>query len=151
MENKVLRKIYIDTNVLINYCTGQVCDVEAMDYVFRTRRKEVLFTSSLALVQTIANLQTKKKARAAFTKKQTEEAINKLISKITVIDMSADDVVNGMTMEGTDIEDNVHFALLTKLKCDIILTNNISDFSRFKSIRRISPQMGLSLIKTKIK
>jgi predicted nucleic acid-binding protein len=50
MKRHTIQKIYLDTNVLINYCTGQAKEREALEYLFRTRRKEVLFTSSLALV-----------------------------------------------------------------------------------------------------
>ena len=108
MVNKELRRIYIDTNVLINYCTGQEADTEKLDYIFRTRRKEIVFTSSLALVQTISNLQTKKKTREAFTKTETETAIKRLTSKIIVINLTADDVTEGLSLESKDIEDNIH-------------------------------------------
>lgn len=47
MESEPIH-IYVDTNVLINYCTNQKSDVDALNYVFKKRRKEVLFTSSLA-------------------------------------------------------------------------------------------------------
>ena len=151
MASKETRRIYIDTNVLINYCTGQEADTEKLDYIFRTRRKEIVFTSSLALVQTISNLQTKKKTRDAFTKQETEAAIKKLNSKITTINLTADDVEEGLHLEGKDIEDNIHFVLARKMKCNVILTNNTSDFSKFKSVRRLSPQMSLSAIKRVIK
>ena len=70
MKNNI-RKIYIDTNVLINYCTGRPQEKAALEHLFKIRRKEVLFTSSLAIVQTITNLQTKKKNRAAFSQEKT--------------------------------------------------------------------------------
>ena len=151
MISKELRKIYIDTNVLINYCTGQEADTEKLDYIFRTRRKEIVFTSSLALVQTISNLQTKKKTRDAFTKQETQDAIKRLTSKITSINLTADDVTEGLGLEGKDIEDNIHFVLARKMKCEVILTNNLSDFSKFQSVKRISPKMSLSAIKRVIK
>ena len=151
MVNKELRRIYIDTNVLINYCTGQEADTEKLDYIFRTRRKEIVFTSSLALVQTISNLQTKKKTREAFTKTETETAIKRLTSKIIVINLTADDVTEGLSLESKDIEDNNHYVLARKMKCEVILTNNLSDFSKFKAVKRISPQMSLSAVKRVIK
>ena len=151
MVNKELRRIYIDTNVLINYCTGQEADTEKLDYIFRTRRKEIVFTSSLALVQTISNLQTKKKTREAFTKTETETAIKRLTSEITVINLTADDVTEGLSLESKDIEDNIHYVLARKMKCEVILTNNLSGFSKFKAVKRISPQMSLSAVKRVIK
>ena len=51
-SSKVIR-IYVDSNVLINYCTRQINDVKALRYVFSKRRKEVLFTSSLAIFRLV--------------------------------------------------------------------------------------------------
>ncbi|MDR1652310.1 MAG: hypothetical protein LBS01_01415 [Prevotellaceae bacterium] len=65
MSSKITR-VYVDTNVLINYCTGQNNDVSALRYVFAKRRKEALFTSSLAVVQTIAKLQAGSKQHKRF-------------------------------------------------------------------------------------
>ena len=95
--------------MLINYCTGQEADTEKLDYIFRTRRKEIVFTSSLALV------------------------------------------TEGLSLESKDIEDNIHYVLARKMKCEVILTNNLSDFSKFKAVKRISPQMSLSAVKRVIK
>ncbi|MBR7023549.1 MAG: hypothetical protein IKI09_08810 [Bacteroidales bacterium] len=50
MKASTIIKVYIDTNVLVNYATGQEEDVAALNYIFKKRRKEALFTSSLALV-----------------------------------------------------------------------------------------------------
>ena len=97
MKRHTIQKIYLDTNVLINYCTGQAKEREALEYLFRTRRKEVLFTSSLALVQTITNLQTKKKARRAYNKEETSKLIDGLLPKMTVLDLTAADVTKGET------------------------------------------------------
>lgn len=39
MKSQSIR-IYVDTNVLVNYCTGQQADVDALTYVFSKRRRE---------------------------------------------------------------------------------------------------------------
>jgi predicted nucleic acid-binding protein len=57
------RRIYVDTNVLVNYFTKQADDVQCLDY----------------------------------------------------------------------FEDSVHYVLSEKLKCSVIITNNISDFSSFRN------------------
>ena len=59
----ISRRIYIDTNVLINNCTGQADDVATLNHIFKKRRLEVLYTSTLAAVQTVCILQTAKKTR----------------------------------------------------------------------------------------
>ena len=126
--------IYVDTNVLINYCTKQKNDVDALNYIFSKRRKEVLFTSSLAIVQTITNLQTKKATRKAFTKEEVINCINKIITKLTVIDLTINDIKKSYDENGYDVEDCVHTILSKKKKCNTILTNNLSDFKTFKDI-----------------
>lgn len=150
MKSKSI-KIYVDTNVLVNYCTGQQADVDALTYIFSKRRRETLFTSSLAIVQTITQLQKSNKSRKAFDRTVVVELMNKLMSKFSVIDLSKNDLSKGFTYENKDVEDSIHYALCEKLKCDTILTNNLSDFDYFKKIKRISPAMGLALIKMKIK
>ena len=73
MSNYKIKRIYVDTNVLINYCTGQSNDVKALQYIFLKRRKEALFTSSLAVVQTITKLQSESKQykRKAYSRETT--------------------------------------------------------------------------------
>jgi predicted nucleic acid-binding protein len=134
--------IYVDTNVLINYCTNQKKDVDALTYVFKKRRKEVLFTSSLAIVQTVTNLQTKKAKRKAFSKDEVFVLLDKLFSKFTVIDLTIDDIIKSRYEIGNDVEDCVHAILSKKKKCFAILTNNISDFSSFKDICILPVSLG---------
>lgn len=149
MKRHTIQKIYLDTNVLINYCTGQAKEREALEYLFRTRRKEVLFTSSLALVQTITNLQTKKKARRAYNKEETSKLIDGLLPKMTVLDLTAADVTKGETYPNTDIEDSIHYVLSQKHKCDAIVTNNVSDFIYFRDIEVLKPEKRLLSLKVK--
>ena len=150
MKSKSIR-IYVDTNVLVNYCTGQQADVDALTYIFSKRRRETLFTSSLAIVQTITQLQKSNKSRKAFDRASVVELMNKLMAKFSVIDLSKNDLNKGFAYENRDVEDSIHYALCEKLKCDTILTNNLSDCDYFKKIKKISPAMGLTLIKMKIK
>lgn len=147
MKRHTIQKIYLDTNVLINYCTGQAKEREALEYLFRTRRKEVLFTSSLALVQTITNLQTKKKARRAYSKEETSKLIDGLLPKMTVLDLTTADVTKGETYPNTDIEDSIHYVLSQKHKCEAIITNNVSDFIYFRDIEVLKPEKRLLSLK----
>ena len=144
---KILR-VYVDTNVLINYCTGQTNDVKALRYVFSKRRKEVLFTSSLAVVQTISKLQSTSNKRKAYSREATIKKLDEILSKFTVLDLSFSDIKSGFNHLNNDIEDNVHYVLSQKMKCNAILTNNIKDFTFFKDISAIEP--NLALLKQKI-
>jgi predicted nucleic acid-binding protein len=119
--------------VLINYCTGQSADVSALNYVFTRKRREVLFTSSLSIVQTIAKLQagSKQYNRKGYSRKITIEKLNGLLHKFTVLDLTLSDIKAGFNFLNSDMEDSVHFVLSQKAKCDAILTNNRKDFVFF--------------------
>ena len=149
MSSKITR-IYVDTNVLINYCTGQDDDTKALRYIFSKRRKEVLFTSSLAVVQTITKLQSGSKMheRKAFSREKTISILNEILPKFTVLDLSLLDIETGFSHLNNDIEDSVHYALSQKMKCDAIMTNNTKDFTYFNYISLLNT--NLSYIKQKI-
>jgi predicted nucleic acid-binding protein len=150
MGSKITR-IYVDTNVLINYCTGQNADVQALKYIFSKRRKEVLFTSSLAVVQTITKLQSgsKQYKRKAYSSETTIKKLNELLTKFTVLDLSLSDIKAGFKLLNSDVEDSIHYVLSQKMKCDAILTNNRKDFVFFKEIDVLST--NLNLLKSDIK
>ena len=134
-----IKKIYIDTNVIINYCTGVENDVKALNYIFSKCRREMLFTSSLSVVQTISNLQTKKKTRAAFDRLETIAKMETVLKKLTQLDLTSQDIEAAFALINNDIEDNVHYILSQKRKCEAIITNNIKDFSVF-NIKLINPK-----------
>lgn len=145
-------KVYVDTNVLVNYITGQDADVKALDYIFTKRRRETLFTSSLALVQTITQLQkgNRKNGRKPFDSDKAGHAIADLKKRITVLDLTEADIDNGMLEQGRDLEDSIHYVLSQKAGCSAVLTNNLGDFSCFKKVRKLDPA-NFGTIKQRIK
>ena len=145
MNNKSIKRIYVDANVLINYCTEQNDDVQALKYVFSKRRKEMLFTSSLAIVQTISKLQSgsKQYKRKAYSRETSIAKLNEILPKFTILDLSMADIENGFKALNKDIEDSIHYFLSQKRKCNAILTNNTSDFIEFKDIKLLEPKVGL--------
>ena len=127
------KRIYVDTNVLVNYFTKQANDVQCLNYLFSKVRKEILFTSSLAKVQAITVLQTKKGNRKKFTRPEIIAFSSGVDMSFSIIDLTNRDIEKGQQEKNEDVEDNVHFILAEKLKCDIIITNNIRDFAYFRS------------------
>jgi len=75
---QVLR-LYVDTNVLVNYCTEKDNDKRALQRVFELRSKSVLFTSSLAVVQTITQLQSNRPNRKAYSTEKTLALLQPLL------------------------------------------------------------------------
>lgn len=148
MANKAYQRIYVDTNILINYCNGVVEDCETLNYIFKKRRKEVLFTSSLAIVQTITRLQTSTSRRKSYSSEDVVPMIKKLLGKFTLVNLTEEDVVSGLDADCKDIEDNIHFLLSQKVKCSCILTNNEKDFVQF-NIPTFKPILRLAKLNFK--
>lgn len=139
-------KIYIDTNVIVNFFTKQKKEVDAMNYLFRYCNKNNLVTSSLALVQVVTQLQKRTPKRPAFKKDYVENAINYISTKLTILDVSKTDIFNGIKQlsdaSNGDIEDAVHYAISQKASCNVILTNNTKDFNNFIQVKIVEPIIG---------
>ena len=142
--------IYVDTNVLRNYFTKQSADEACLDYVFSKKRKEILFTSSFAVGQVISGLQKGVKERKAFTREQAIQSLNDILHKFSILDFTQKDLEKVHLYLNNDVEDNIHYVLSQKAKCNIIITNDISDYSYFKNIVAVSPQ-NYSFLKKTIK
>ncbi|MDR2684444.1 MAG: hypothetical protein LBB53_03565 [Prevotellaceae bacterium] len=99
-----------------------------------TEAENMFISANLDLVTPFERKQfpgCKTKNRKAFTSKETKEKINELLVKFTFLDLSMNEIKEALKSENRDIEDSVHYFLSKKSKCDIILTNNISDFTFF--------------------
>ncbi len=135
-STKKLRRIYIDTNVLVGCFRGVKADVEAMKFMFQLNDNE-LYTSSLAIAQTISTLQGRKKDLQH--RKQIIDYINHLMHHIKIIGFSEADIKVALTMSHVDIEDNIQFVLGAKQHCYIYITNNIKDF-KYNNVYVESPK-----------
>ena len=129
---KRTNRIYIDANVLINYCTGQPNDCSELKWLFSSKCDDMLYTSNLAIVQTIAKLQTANKYRKALLRTDIEKFINYFYSHINVCEVSNNIIKQAMNLiDGDDLEDNIHYLASQSVNCNIILTNNKKDFLPF--------------------
>jgi predicted nucleic acid-binding protein len=145
---RVAKKVYIDANVLIYYCTGDKEVIECIKYLITNRRKEVLFTSNLSIIQTIAKLQTKQGERKAYSKEQIQSYIDFFSEKLTWLNVSDSDIKEAFLLENKDVEDNIHYIVSRKRKCEMIITANKKDFN-FTDIIAVLPKK--SLIASKIR
>ena len=139
--NKILN-IYVDTNVLANYFTGQTADIDCLRYIFSKRKKAHLFTSSLALVQVAQILQSNKgKKRQKFSVEQVKNCFSQIISKFNILDLTLADINKSFDNEilGNDVEDRVQYVESQKFNCSAIITNDVSHYNSFVGIRVFSP------------
>ena len=145
---RVAKKIYIDANVLIYYCTGVEKFVDCIKYLIANRRKEVLFTSNLAIIQTIAKLQSKQGKRKPYDKAKIQSYIKFFSEKLTWLNVYDGDIKEAFLLENKDIEDNIHYIISRKRKCDMIITANKRDFD-FPDVISVLPEK--SLIASKVR
>ena len=151
MHSKFEYRIYVDTNVLVDYYTGQNDAIACLKYLFATSRRENLFTSSLALVQTASQLQKKntQRNRKAVTRDKTIEYLEFISAKFTIIDLTQKDISDSFPLKNNDVEDNVHYIISKKLKCNRIITRNTKDYALFYDVEALSPD-NIKLMKKKI-
>jgi len=127
--------VYIDSNVLRNYCTGQTADIECLEFLFEKRKPNKLFTSSLAMAQALSGYQKKRE----ITKSDVIKKGLLLNEKMTVIEFSDKDMLSSFEQSGDDVEDNMHYILSKKKKCTIVVTNDKMGFSTFRDIVVVKP------------
>ena len=132
---KKFRRIYIDTNVLVGYFRNVKADVLAMEYMFKLRDYE-LYTSTLAISQTISTLQGKRKDKAY--RQEIIDFIKRLTHKVKLIGFASGDIDEALAMDNIDLEDNIQFVLGQKMSCYTYVTNNIKDF-RYNTVAVVEP------------
>ena len=142
MKNKISYNLYVDTNVLANYFTGQQDDITCLNYIFANVKKNNLYTSSLAMVQVAQVLQSNKGTRRKkFSVEQVRDCFEKIISKFSILDLTIEDINKsfGKAIKGDDVEDRIHYIESRKFNCSAIITNDTGHYNNFLGVRVFSP------------
>ncbi len=145
-------KIYLDTNVIFNYCVDVQKDTAIINYLTKVRQKENLFVSALSVIQIVSIIQSRNNKKFPTEKKRSAiDNLRKIVKKITVARLEEKDVEKTLTYDDNeyDLEDVVHYCVLKKLNCNAIITNNVSDFSQFKKNINVLPA-HLGIVKNEI-
>ena len=127
-------KIFIDSNVLRNFCTGQQADKECLFFLFEKRKRNTLFTSTLSIGQTLSHYKKSELQKAVEMGKFFNE-------KITFVDFTENDVMQSFSESGKDLEDNMQYVCSQKgkNKCGIIISNDKTGFADFANIIVVKP------------
>jgi len=142
MKSKISYNLYVDTNVLANYFTGQQNDIVCLNYIFANVEKNNLFTSSLAMAQIAQILQSNKgKKRKKFSVNQVQDCFEKIIAKFSIMSLTVEDISKSFSKEikGDDVEDRIHYIESQKFNCCAIITNDIGHYINFLGVRVFSP------------
>lgn len=133
MESQII-SVYLDTNILVNYCSGQDEDIKIVKYLTEVRFAQNLYVSALSVAQTVSIIQSRK-AKTKETKRLEIKRLQEVLKKITVVGLTDKEIINSFEMynklNSIDIEDTIHYFVAKKIKCDAIVTHNKSDFLAF--------------------
>ncbi len=138
-SSKKARRIFVDTNVFVGHFREVKADLIAMGKLTKLRDCE-LYTSALAVAQTISTLQGRKKDTEH--RQKIVEYIEWLMHQFNVIGLTDSDIENALHRSEMDIEDNIQFVAGEKAKCFTYITNNKKDFKQYQynNVRVISPK-----------
>ena len=138
------RRIYIDTNVLINDClhrlklpdltdpkAGLIAH-EALKALPKLRNAHLMI-ASFTVMQVLSTL-SRIRGRG-LTKAQVAAQIRRIVRDFTVLDLTEKDLQRALDSFTTgDLEDYVQFEVSKKLRCSHLLTENGGDFKNFDVI-----------------
>jgi len=146
--------VYLDTNVLMNYCSQQSEEIKIAKYLTDVRYENNLYISALSVAQTVSLIQSRKK-KTKEEKRLEIDRLQEFVKKLTIISLSEKEIEDSFEMYNShsdfvDIEDVIQYSIAKKVKCDAIITHNKSDFAAFvgNDIKIIDAY--LSLIKRNI-
>ena len=146
--------VYLDTNVLMNYCSQQNEEIKIVKYLTDVRYENNLYISALSVAQTVSLIQSRKK-KSKEEKRLEIDRLQELVKKFTIISLTEKEIANSFEIYNShsdfvDIEDVIQYSIAKKVKCDAIITHNKSDFAAFVGNDVKIIDAYLSLIKRNI-
>ncbi|MBO7568149.1 MAG: type II toxin-antitoxin system VapC family toxin [Bacteroidales bacterium] len=146
--------VYLDTNVLMNYCSQQNEEIKIAKYLTDVRYENNLYISALSVAQTVSLIQSRKK-KSKEEKRLEIDRLQEFVKKFTIISLTEKEIANSFEMykshsDFVDIEDVIQYSIARKVKCDAIITHNKSDFAAFVGNDVKIIDAYLSLIKRNI-
>ena len=146
--------VYLDTNVLMNYCSQQNEEIKIVKYLTDVRYENNLYISALSVAQTVSLIQSRKK-KSKEEKRFEIDRLQEFVKKFTIISLTEKEIANSFEIYNShsdfvDIEDVIQYSIAKKVKCDAIITHNKSDFAAFVGNDVKIIDAYLSLIKRNI-
>ena len=118
-----MKRVFLDTNILIDYIQARAGGDDAKQLLMRGRDGEVsLFASFL----TFANM-----AYILDGKADIYELFTMLTSFITVLPMDSDQLQAALSQRAKDFEDMLQYQCAKVAGCDTIITGNKRHFTEF--------------------
>lgn len=134
-----MKKIFLDTNVLLDFPLQREGSDEARSILLKGYDKEIeLYASSLSF-SNIAYI-----TRRLFRGNVLYETFRGLREMISVSDVTSQMLDQAVTLEADDFEDALQYYSAMGINAEAIITNNVKDFY-FSSIPILTPREYLDL------
>ena len=128
-------KVFIDTNIFLDYLERRPCYKEALALFRLSAKEEIsLFLSDL----TIAN--SKYITRRTISLNEYYAILKRLRKYFHIVPVSSQAVDNALSIEATDFEDALQYFAAELANADCIVTRNIKDFDFATRIEIIEPK-----------
>lgn len=118
-----MKKIFLDTNILLDFVTRRDGFEEASAILqFGEENKVLLSTSILSMANTAYV------ARRGRTKEELYELLQGLSEMIRTLSMNENQLQEALSIIATDFEDVLQYVCAKEHNCDAIITRNKKDF-----------------------
>ena len=120
-----MKRIFLDTNVLIDYIDNrQGADEAELIFACGFSGEALLFASSL----TFANMAYIIKGR---TQEEKYYALKQMAAIVEILPLSKEEVMAAISLPAPDFEDMLQYQCAKANDCDVIITNNGKDYAEF--------------------
>ena len=126
-----MKKVFLDTNVLIDYLEGREGAKFAQDII---RLSFAGVISICASVLTFANMAYVLHSAHKHTKEEIYDALDMMESLVKVLPMDKEQLRAAIDAKTRDFEDMLQYQCAQANNCDVIVTRNIKDFKNFCSL-----------------
>ena len=133
-----MKKVFLDTNVLLDFITGREGVEEASSILLLGEEGQVSLTTSFLTMANVAYV-----ARKGRNQAELYELMRGLSEMVEVLRMDEKQFQEALSIISTDFEDVLQFVCANTFECDAIVTRNKKDF-KFSAIKVLSPEEFLS-------
>ena len=125
--------VLLDTNVVIDYLLqrnqyGYVSKI--VDMAIQFKELECITTTTITDIHYIVRKNSQTDDGNRLTSYEVQDMLSELFSFIEIIDVTAEDVRNAISLRWKDLEDAVQYSAAIANGVDCVVTNNVKDFEK---------------------
>ena len=133
-----MKKVFLDTNILLDFVTGREGVEDASCILQLGEEKKICLTTSFLTMANVAYVARKGRIQA-----ELYELLQGLSEMMEILTMDEKQFQEALSIASTDFEDVLQYICAKTFECDLIITRNKKDF-KFSTIKVLSPEEFLS-------